>query len=122
MYDKSFREMVCNEYMQTEITRKAICEKYQIKVETLKSWLRRFYPDRFKNDPNARKYNGPVVNPKQVPLLNNSDYKEMTKEEMQIELIKKDFEIERLKKKYQVMKDPITGEKQFVSFKDLNMK
>lgn len=122
MYDKELVKTICEEYFNCSITRKEICNKYNIKVDTLKSWLRRYYPERFKNDINARKYNAPLINPKCMPLIDKSDYKDMTKEQMQMELIKKDFEIERLKKNYQVKIDPTTGEKVFVSFKGKSTK
>lgn len=122
MYSKGLISKICEEYFNCTITRKELCDKYNIKVDTLKSWLRRYYPVRYKNDPNARKYSAPAINSKCMPLIDKSDYKDMTKEEMQMELIKKDFEIERLKKNYQVKIDPTTGEKVFVSFKGKNMK
>ena len=122
MYDKELIKTICEEYFQSKVTRREICDKYNIKIDTFKSWLRRHYSDKYKNDPNARSYNEPLINSRCMPLIDNSDYKEMTKEQMQMELIKKDFEIERLKKKYQVMKDPTTGEKVFVSFSDKNTK
>ena len=103
-YSKEFKEKVCEEYLQTDIGRKEICEKYNLPLNTIKCWLYRYYPNEYKNDKKARKYtmsdkysDDTYVSKKH---LNYKNVKDMTKDEMIAELIKKDFEIEKIKKKY----------------------
>ena len=55
----------------------------------------RYYPDEYKVDKKARSYKQANVILKNI---NKVSFKEMTKEQLQAELIKKDFEIARLKK------------------------
>ena len=94
-YSKEFRDKVCQEYLTTDIVRKGICEKYNLPLNTIKCWLFIYYPDEYKIDKKTRSYKQANV------ILKNTDkvsFKEMTKEQLQAELIKKDFEIARLKK------------------------
>ena len=55
----------------------------------------RYYPDEYKVDKKARSYKQANVILKNI---NKVSFKEMTREQLQAELIKKDFEIARLKK------------------------
>ncbi|MBR1453483.1 MAG: hypothetical protein IJ593_02395 [Lachnospiraceae bacterium] len=94
-YSKEFRDKVCQEYLTTDIGRKEIYEKYNLPLNTIKCWLFRYYPDEYKVDKKARSYKQTNVTLKNT---NKVSSKEMTKEQLQAELIKKDFEIARLKK------------------------
>ena len=38
-YSKEFKEKVCEEYLQTDIGRKEIFEKYNLPLNTIKCWL-----------------------------------------------------------------------------------
>ena len=90
MYDKEFKEKVCKEYIESDITRKEICEKYNIKFETFKDWLRR---ERL----HKVSHNKDFI-PSGKVLTKKSYLKDMSREELQREIIKRDFEIARLKK------------------------
>lgn len=101
MYSKEFRDKICEEYLTTEIGRKEICRKYNLSLNTLKTWLRRHYPDEYKSDDKARCY----TNQPKLDYINNINFKDMTREQLEAEIIKKDFEIKRLKKKYPWLND-----------------
>ena len=100
------RTMICEEYINSNISRKEICDKYGINYETFKVWLNRYYP----KETASRDHHS--VKDK---LLEGSEYADMTSKEMQLELIKKDIELARLKKKY-ALKINDMGKKEYVTF------
>lgn len=108
MYNNEFRISVCEEYINSNITRKEIAEKYNIPFETFKSWMKRYYPIDKNANTSTKIYH---------KMVEQSDYKTMSADELKLELIKKDIEIERLKKKYAVNINP-SGEKEYVIYSD----
>ncbi len=98
-YSKELKEQALYEYANLNKSRKYIADKYKIPIETFKGWLRKEHInhkcDNLKLDNNSFPSD----------LIEKSDYRKMTKEELQIELIKKDFEIIKLKKKYPWLND-----------------
>lgn len=101
-YSNEFKEMVCEEYLHTDIGRKETCEKYNLPLNTIKCWLFRYYHNENKDDKIDIKNRIPVKNNNETYIskkhLNYKNVKDMSKDEMIAELIKKDFEISRLKK------------------------
>lgn len=98
-YSKEFRDKVCQEYITTDIGRVEICEKYNLPLNTVKCWMFRYYPNEYKNDKKARTYNV------DKSIIQNTEFKDLTKEQLQELVIKKEFEIKRLKKKYPWLND-----------------
>lgn len=113
MYSKEFKEKICNEYLNSDITRKAIAEKYNIPFETFKCWMKKYYSDGHKINGTTKIFG---------KMIENSDYNSMSLEELKLELIKKEIELERLKKNYAVKINPTTGKKEYIIFKDKTTK
>lgn len=113
MYSKEFREKVCNEYLNSGITRKDLAEKYNIPFETFKGWMKRYYANGHNINGTTKQYGN---------MIESSDYNKMTQDELKLELIKKDIEIERLKKNYAVKVNPTTGEKEYIIYNDKTTK
>lgn len=98
-YDKELKEKMLEEYTNTNITRKEICTKYNVPFETFKGWLR--------YDHNCS-YGKRVIKKRSAStsaVFNSSNYKDMSREELQLALIQKDIEIAKLKKKYPWLAD-----------------
>lgn len=104
-YSVEFREKVCKEYLTTDIGRIEICEKYNLPLNTIKCWLFRYYPNEYRQDKKARTYNI------EKNIVSNSEFKDLSKEELQRLVIKKEFEIKRLKKKYPWLDDTESTDK-----------
>ena len=98
-YSKDLKEKILEEYTNTNIKRKEICEKYDIPIETFKGWLKQDRTGAY-----GKNYIKKLSN-STLSVIKKSGYNEMSKEELQLELIKKDFEIAKLKKKYPWLTD-----------------
>lgn len=98
-YDKKLKEKMLEEYTNTNITRKEICTKYNVPFETFRGWLRYDH---------SYSYGKKIIKKRSAgtsAVLNSSNYKDMSREELQLVLIKKDIEIAKLKKKYPWLAD-----------------
>lgn len=106
MINKEEREKILDEYYNSDLSRKEICEKYNLNFETFKAWIKRYN----RENPKVKK-----IPKKFESLIEKLDFKNMSSEELKIELLKTRIELERLKKNYSVATDTL-GRKVFVSY------
>lgn len=92
-------------------------EEYGIPLKTLEKWITAFNKDRHCFDPKIDLINDFKI----INEPNDSNYDDLSFDELKNQLMKKDIEIARLKKGY-LVKEGGMEQKVFVSFSKKNMK
>ena len=110
---KKLCELICLNHASTIKT----AEEYNVPLKTLEKWITAFNKDSHCFDPKIE-----FVNDfKFVDEPNDSNYDDLSLDELKIQLMKKDIEISRLKKGY-LVKEGGMEQKVFVTFSKKNMK
>lgn len=115
MYSKEFRAKCVEEYIAGGKTFKDISEKYGVAYDTVKCWHYRYMHESEEKKPHddIKRYK---------KLIETSNFKDMTEDELRLENIKLQIDNERLKKKYLARTNPITGQKEYASGSKKNTK
>ena len=111
---KKLCELICLNHASTIKT----AEEYNVPLKTLEKWITSFNKDNHCFDPKVE-----IVNDFKIidNDLSDSNYDDLSIDELKSLLMKKDIEIARLKKNY-LVKEGGTGRKVFITFSKKNMK
>ena len=110
---KKICELICLNHASTIKT----AEEYNIPLKTLEKWITAFNKDNHCFEPKLEISN----DFKFMETQNNSDYDDLSLDDLKKQLMKKDIEIARLKKGY-LVKEGGMENKVFVTFSKKNMK
>lgn len=116
-YNRELKKKLCENICINHASTLKTANEYNIPIKTLEKWVTAFNKDNHCFDPVIE-----VVNDfKLVDDITDSDYSNLTSDELKTMIMKKDIEIARLKKAYMV-KGGGTGKKVFVTFSKKNTK
>ena len=117
-YNTDLKKKLCEDICLHHASTIKTAKEYNIPLKTLEKWITSYNKDNHCFDPKVQFVND-------FKLLNdfpsNSNYDDLSNNELKSILMKKDIEIARLKKGYMV-KGSGTGEKVFITFSKKNTK
>ena len=116
-YNRSLKKKLCENICFNHSSTSKIADEYNIPIKTLEKWITAFHKDNHCFDPLIQTSDSF----KPVNSSEDSDYNNLTTDELKKLIMKKDIEIARLKKAYMV-KGGGMEEKVFISFSKKNMK
>ncbi len=116
-YNRELKKKLCENICINHSSTLKTANEYNIPIKTLEKWVTAFNKDNHCFDPVIE-----VVNDfKLVDNIEDTDYSNLTSDELKTIIMKKDIEIARLKKAYMV-KGGGTARKVFVTFSKKNTK
>lgn len=116
-YSIELKKKLCEQICLNNASTIKTAEEYNIPLKTLEKWITAFNKNSHCFDPNVE-----FVNDfKLIDDSNDSNYDDLSLDELKKQLLKKDIEIARLKKGYFV-KEGGMEQKVFVTFSKKNMK
>lgn len=116
-YNIELKKKLCEDICINGKSTLKTANEYNIPIKTLEKWITAFNKDNHCFDPKVE-----VIN--DFKILNNpndSNYDDLSFDELKKQLMKKDIEIARLKKGY-IVKEGGMEQKVFVTFSKKNMK
>lgn len=116
-YNRELKKKLCENICINHSSTLKTADEYNIPIKTLEKWVTAFYKDNHCFDPIIETTN----DFKLVDKAEDTDYSNLTNEELKTIIMKKDIEIARLKKAYMV-KGGGMEKKVFVTFSKKNMK
>lgn len=116
-YTTELKKNLCEEICLNHASTIKTAEEFNAPLKTLEKWITAFNKDNHCFDTKIEIFNDFKI----IDEPNNSDYDDLSVDELRKVLMKKDIEITRLKKGYMV-KEGGMEEKVFVTFSKKNMK
>lgn len=116
-YNIELKKKLCEDICINGKSTLKTANEYNIPIKTLEKWITAFNKDNHCFDPKVE-----IINDfKILNNPNNSNYDDLSFDELKKQLMKKDIEIARLKKGY-IVKEGGMEQKVFVTFSKKNMK
>ena len=116
-YANSLKKKLCEEICINGKSTIRTAEAYSVPLKTLEKWITAFNKNQYCFDSDDKSDFHFVDS----NFNNNTNYNDMSSDELKLQLLKKDIEIARLKKGY-IVKEGGTGRKEFVTFSKKNTK
>lgn len=116
-YNTELKKKLCEEICLKHASTIKTAEEYNIPLKTLEKWITAYNKDSHCFDPKIELLNDFKI----INEPNNSNYDDLSLEDLKKQLMKKDIEIARLKKGY-LVKEGGMEEKVFVTFSKKNTK
>lgn len=116
-YNIELKKKLCEDICVNGKSTLKTANEYNIPIKTLEKWITAFNKDNHCFDPKIE-----IINDfKILNKPNDSNYDDLSSDELKKQLMKKDIEIARLKKGY-IVKEGGMEQKVFVTFSKKNMK
>ena len=116
-YSRELKKQLCENVCINGFSTIKTAQEYDVPLKTLENWITAFNKDNHCFDPIIETIN----DFKSINNPDNSNYNDLSNDELKILIMKKDIEIDRLKKGY-IVKEGGMGRKVFVTFSKKNMK
>ena len=116
-YNIELKKKLCEDICINGKSTLKTANEYNIPIKTLEKWITAFNKDNHCFDPKIEIINDFKILNKPI----NSNYENLSSDELKKQLMKKDIEIARLKKGY-IVKEGGMEQKVFVTFSKKNMK
>lgn len=116
-YNIELKKKLCEDICFNHASTIKTAKEYNIPLKTLEKWITSFNKDNHCFDPKVELLN----DFKFINQPTNSNYDDLSNDELKKQLMKKDIEIARLKKGY-IVKEGGTEQKVFVTFSKKNTK
>lgn len=116
-YNIELKKKLCEDICFNHASTIKTAKEYNVPLKTLEKWITAYNKDNHCFDPKIEFVNDFKI----INKPNDSNYDDLSLDELKKQLMKKDIEIARLKKGY-LVKEGGSEEKVFVTFSKKNMK
>ena len=116
-YNRELKKKLCEGICFNGLSTLKTANEYNVPIKTLEKWITAFNKDNHCFDPIIET----VTDFKFIDDINNSNYEDLSNDELRTVIMKKDIEIARLKKAYTV-KGGGTERKVYITFSKKNTK
>lgn len=116
-YNTDLKKKLCEDICLNHASTIKTAKEFNVPLKTLEKWITAFNKDNHCFDPKVELINDFKI----ISEPSNTNYDDLSFDELKKQLMKKDIEIARLKKEY-LVKEGGMEEKVFVTFSKKNMK